>query len=226
MRRFYIGKFGRTTYVRVVRVPSLRRSSLLILKPTTSRDPRSPAAPLRVHSSTHSEDITALHFYRNGKMLLSASSDGLVCTSNAEETDEDEAGVHVGNWGCSIAQAGWMHDIAGRPAVWASSDMETFSVWTSEVLHPIFASNLQFTHGDSFGQLDRLLDVDIRQPSVHRQDLTWVTDYLIGCHTTLQPLGDSDSDLCIFAGSNECAWAPSLLSHLLTSIQGRYCTDH
>ncbi|TFK92972.1 WD40 repeat-like protein [Polyporus arcularius HHB13444] len=146
-------------------------------------DPRSPAAPLRVHSSTHSEDITALHFYRNGKMLLSASSDGLVCTSNAEETDEDEAGVHVGNWGCSIAQAGWLHDIAGRPAVWASSDMETFSVWTSE--------------------LDRLLDVDIRQPSVHRQDLTWVTDYLIGCHTTLEPLGDSDSDLCIFAGSNE-----------------------
>ncbi|KAI0722170.1 WD40-repeat-containing domain protein [Cerioporus squamosus] len=146
-------------------------------------DPRSPAAPLRVHSSTHSEDITAVHFYRNGKMLLSASSDGLVCTSNAEEVDEDEAGVHVGNWGCSIAQAGWLHDRAGRPGVWASSDMETFSVWT--------------------GELDRLQDIDIRQPSVHRQDLTWVTDYLIGCHTTPLPLGDSDNNLCLFAGSNE-----------------------
>ncbi|KAH9850057.1 WD40-repeat-containing domain protein [Lenzites betulinus] len=154
-------------------------------------DPRSPVAPLRVHSSTHSDDITALHFYRpassavpnTGNLLLSASSDGLVCTSNADEADEDEAGVHVGNWGCSIAQAGWLHDRAGRPATWASSDMETFSVWTTE--------------------LDRIQDVDIRQPSVHRQDLTWVTDYLIGCHNTLNPIGDTDNDLCLFAGSNE-----------------------
>ena len=129
-RRFCIGKFGRTACV--VCVPGLR-STIFTLKSTISRDPRSPAAPLRVHSSTHSEDITALHFYRDGPVLLSASSDGLVCTSNAEEPDEDEAGVHVGNWGCSIAQAGWLHDSAGRPGIWASSDMETFSVWTSEV---------------------------------------------------------------------------------------------
>ncbi|KAI0637917.1 WD40 repeat-like protein [Trametes polyzona] len=154
-------------------------------------DPRSPAAPLRVHSSTHSDDITALHFYRpasstvpnTGNLLLSASSDGLVCTSNADEADEDEAGVHVGNWGCSIAQAGWLRDREGRPAAWASSDMETFSVWTTE--------------------LDRIQDVDIRQPSVHRQDLTWVTDYLIGCHNASNPIGDADNDLCLFAGSNE-----------------------
>ncbi|KAL1946579.1 hypothetical protein VTO73DRAFT_14683 [Trametes versicolor] len=154
-------------------------------------DPRNPAAPLRVHSSTHSEDITALHFLRSaaspvpntGNLLLSASSDGLVCTSNADEADEDEAGLHVGNWGCSIAQAGWLHDRSGRPAAWASSDMETFSVWTTE--------------------LDRVQDADIRQPSVHRQDLTWVTDYLIGCHNASSPIGDADNDLCLFAGSNE-----------------------
>ncbi|OJT13353.1 WD repeat-containing protein 89 [Trametes pubescens] len=154
-------------------------------------DPRNPAAPLRVHSSTHSEDITALHFLRSaaspvpntGNLLLSASSDGLVCTSNADEADEDEAGLHVGNWGCSIAQAGWLHDRSGRPAAWASSDMETFSVWTTE--------------------LDRVQDADIRQPSVHRQDLTWVTDYLVGCHNASSPIGDADNDLCLFAGSNE-----------------------
>ncbi|KAI0723001.1 WD40-repeat-containing domain protein [Earliella scabrosa] len=146
-------------------------------------DARSPAAPLRVHSSTHSDDITAVHFYPNGDVLLSASSDGLVCTSNAVEADEDEAGLHVGNWGCSIAQAGWLHDTAGRPGIWASSDMETFSVWTNE--------------------LDRIQDVDIRQPSVHRQDRTWVTDYLIGCHTGSYPIGGSDNDLCVFVGSNE-----------------------
>ena len=53
-------------------------------------------------------------------------------------------------------------------------------------------------------QLDRLQDVDIRQPSVHRQDLTWVTDYLIGCHAAANPLGEVDNDLCVFTGSNEC----------------------
>ncbi|KAM5534876.1 hypothetical protein V8D89_011431 [Ganoderma adspersum] len=154
-------------------------------------DPRNPAAPLHTHSSTHSDDITAVHFYRpatssalnNGNTLLSVSSDGLVCTSNANETDEDEAGIHVANWGCSLAQAGWLHDRAGRPGIWASSDMETFGVWNSE--------------------LDPVQGVDIRQPSVHRQDLTWVTDYLIGCHTTANPPVEADNDLCIFVGSNE-----------------------
>ena len=66
-------------------------------------------------------------------VLLSISSDGLLCMSNADEPDEDEAGLYVGNWGCSVAQAGWVHGRAGSPGVWASSDMETFSVWTAEV---------------------------------------------------------------------------------------------
>ena len=115
------------------------RVRCVIMSPT-------PAAPLLTHASTHSDDITALHFYRpsastssatagNGSnnLLLSVSSDGLVCTSRADEADEDEAGVHVANWGCSVAQAGWLHDRAGRPGVWAASDMETFSVWSAEV---------------------------------------------------------------------------------------------
>jgi hypothetical protein len=101
-------------------------------------DIRNPAAPLRSHSQTHSEDITVVKFapaaHDGGRLLLSASSDGLVCTSNPDEQDEDEAGVHVGNWGCSIAQAGWITGYAkGAPAIWAASDMETFSLWTEEV---------------------------------------------------------------------------------------------
>ncbi|KZT12893.1 WD40 repeat-like protein [Laetiporus sulphureus 93-53] len=149
-------------------------------------DPRSPAAPLRTHSSTHSDDITAVHFSHSSsgsRVLLSASSDGLLCTSNAEEEDEDEACLHVGNWGCSIAQAGWVYGRSGSPGIWASSDMETFSVWS--------------------GELDRVQDVDMRQPSVHRQDFTWVTDYLIGCHNiAFIPMG-MDNNLGVFVGSNE-----------------------
>ncbi|GBE79373.1 WD40 repeat-like protein [Sparassis crispa] len=153
-------------------------------------DPRNAAAPLRVHSSTHSDDITALHFLHtssftphSSRTLLSASSDGLVCTSNADEEDEDEAGLHVGNWGCSVARVGWVHRQSGSPGIWASSDMETFSIWSSE--------------------LDLVRDVDIRQPSIHRQDLTWVTDYLIGCHNHHHIPADEDNDLSIFVGSNE-----------------------
>ena len=91
------------------------------------RDPRNPAAPLRAHESTHSDDITALHFSKSqNNLLLSASSDGLVCTSNAVEDDEDEAGLHVGNVGSSVAQAGWMSEAGGSTSVWAaiSRDLE------------------------------------------------------------------------------------------------------
>jgi hypothetical protein len=115
-------------------------------------DPRNAREPLRTHASTHADDVTALHFLppalrlshrQSGsrydgvdKVVLSAGSDGLLCTSNAEEADEDEAGVSVGNWGCSVAQCGWVpvQSTFGMGArVWAASDMETFSVWTDEV---------------------------------------------------------------------------------------------
>jgi WD repeat-containing protein 89 len=99
-------------------------------------DPRHPAAPLRTHSATHSDDITALRFAPVGlhkKLLLSASTDGLVSMSNPDENDEDEAGLAVGNWGCSVSQVGWFTPANGKPTIWAASDMETFSLWTEEV---------------------------------------------------------------------------------------------
>ena len=107
------------------------------------RDPRQPAVPLRVHSSTHSDDITTLSFHPEGdgtarrNIILSGSSDGLLCTSYADEDDEEEAIVHVGNLGSSISQAGWIHGANyGYPdqaGIWAATDMETFSTWTREV---------------------------------------------------------------------------------------------
>lgn len=108
-------------------------------------DPRQPAVPLRTHGSTHSDDITTLSFLNSGHrpsfgprhILLSASSDGLISTSNADEDDEDEAVLHVGNWGCSISQAGWMDSPSGLK-IWAASDMETFSTWSDEVFALLF----------------------------------------------------------------------------------------
>lgn len=146
-------------------------------------DPRNPSAPVRTHSSTHSDDITALHFlqFPRSKTLLSASSDGLISISNADEDDEDEAVLHVANWGTSVSQAGWISVSAGA-RVWAASDMETFSCWTDE--------------------LDVLANQDIRKPSVHNVDRTWVTDYLIGCQNSSLEFGSQG--LSVFVGSNEC----------------------
>ncbi|KAG5645772.1 hypothetical protein DXG03_005309 [Asterophora parasitica] len=145
-------------------------------------DPRQPAAPLRTHASTHSDDITTVSFAHSDSgiprnTLLSASSDGLVSTSNADEPDEDEAVLHVGNWGCSISQAGW-NDTPAGPRIWAASDMETFSTWSHE--------------------LDQYQSLDIRSPVLHGQR-TWVTDYLITC----APTPNTPGALGVFAGSNE-----------------------
>ncbi|KAF5321773.1 hypothetical protein D9619_001185 [Psilocybe cf. subviscida] len=157
-------------------------------------DPRKPSTPLRVHESTHSDDITTLSFAPEGKgnILLSGSSDGLLCTSNADEDDEDEAVIQVGNWGCSISQAGWIHGADDdSAAVWAGSDMETFSTWKSD--------------------LDQLLSLDIRDPVLH-QGRTWVTDYLISAHST----DISNPNPTVFTGSNEGDIA--LLSNMNPSV--------
>ncbi|KAH6915545.1 hypothetical protein BKA70DRAFT_1259249 [Coprinopsis sp. MPI-PUGE-AT-0042] len=168
-------------------------------------DPRNASTPLRTHSQTHSDDITVVQFAPLGLTiksplssdpsildselspissaasvgLLSASSDGLLSLSNANEDDEDEAVLVTSNWGCSIAQVGWI----GKEGIWASSDMETFSTWSCE--------------------LEQRLNVNIRQPSLHG-DLTWVTDYTITCHAAADEEARMKRPLLsTFVGSNE-----------------------
>lgn len=194
------------------------------LNPILRRDPRNPAAPRRVHSYTHSDDITAIHFLKPNagqsypNVLLSASSDGLLCTSDPEEDDEDEAGLHVGNWGTSIAQTGWIYGQSNTPGVWSSSDMETFGIWSSEVRFYEYFSNsfiLPIDHIVPY-KLDRIQDGDIREPSIHKQNFTWVTDYLISCHNGSKILPDHDNELNVFLGSNE--YVPLARSHLISEL--------
>jgi len=126
---------------------------LIVLTKFNNRDPRQPSIPIRTHTSTHSDDITTVSFLPRGRrhggtsssdssrsIVLSGSTDGLLCTSYADENDEDEAIIHVGNCGSSISQAGWIDDGDGfstpghaAAAVWAATDMETFGTWTGDV---------------------------------------------------------------------------------------------
>ncbi|KJA14648.1 hypothetical protein HYPSUDRAFT_48952 [Hypholoma sublateritium FD-334 SS-4] len=147
-------------------------------------DPRQPTTPLRSHDSTHSDDITTLSFAptrdaeTNCNVILSGSSDGLLCTSNADEDDEDEATINVGNWGCSISKAGWTHNGSDpdKATIWAGSDMETFSTWK--------------------GDLEQLLSIDLRTPVLH-SGREWVTDYFITARST------SNAMLSVFTGSHQ-----------------------
>ncbi|KAG8953689.1 hypothetical protein FRC04_001893 [Tulasnella sp. 424] len=150
-------------------------------------DTRNPRTPLYQHESTHSDDITTLRFKPTSApssnehaILLSASTDGLICLSNAREQDEDEAGLHVGNWGKSVSRCDWMQDGSG---VWSASDMETFATWDGE-LNPTY----------DFG--------DLRTPSI--QD-TWESNYIIDAswYSASSRLTASSSDfLGIWMGNN------------------------
>ena len=134
-------------------------------------DAREPTVPIFSHTSTHSDDITSLHFHPAiPDRLLSASSDGLLSITDTAEQDEDEAIQHVANWGCSIAQTGWSHD-----GIWAASDMETFSLWTSE--------------------LDKVSEPNFKEIAPRKRH-SWKPDYLIGCHRSqdrLTPIVGSNS---------------------------------
>ncbi|RXW19847.1 hypothetical protein EST38_g6001 [Candolleomyces aberdarensis] len=131
----------------------------------------------------------------NKLLLLTGSTDGLLNVSDAYEEDEDEAVILTANWGCSIAQAGWVGEKG--EGVWAGSDMETFSTWSSE--------------------LDPILDFDIREPGVHGGDAQWVTDYLVGCHSP----SASIPKLSVFVGSNEGDVALISTPHPLTKPTSR-----
>jgi WD repeat-containing protein 89 len=135
-------------------------------------DVRKPLLTTHSHTSTHSDDITVMQFNPSTNALLSASSDGLLSLSDPLEQDEDEAVLNVGNWGTSIAQAGWYED-----SIWAASDMETFSLWTAD--------------------LDKSADFNLRDlhQRLPQNQVPWQPDYLIGC----RPSAD---DLLLFVGSN------------------------
>lgn len=126
--------------------------------PANLRDTRNPSQPLYTHSSTHSDDITHLSLLpptssflppASGaagptpeRLLLSASTDGLVALSDVHEADEDEAGLCAENFGESLADAGWyVRDSRGKGKgkgkgmagmelrVWGRSDMDALGVW-------------------------------------------------------------------------------------------------
>ena len=139
--RWYRGGLIGGTHLVLVRY-TLSRNPAALASMTDFRDSRNPKEPIYSHTATHSDDITHLsllpptssflpHSSSNPlppRLLLSASTDGLVALSNLAETDEEEALLAEENWGQSIADAG-AYAFKGKMKVWARSDMDGVANW-------------------------------------------------------------------------------------------------
>ncbi|KAJ1850429.1 hypothetical protein H4R99_004662 [Coemansia sp. RSA 1722] len=87
--------------------------------------------PMHTFENSHSDDITQIQFNKHKpSQMLSGSTDGLLCTYNVNETDEDEALLFVANTGASLAHCGYFGPES--QFIYAHSDMETLQLWTDD----------------------------------------------------------------------------------------------
>ncbi|KAJ2323097.1 hypothetical protein GGI00_005724 [Coemansia sp. RSA 2681] len=94
-------------------------------------DPRAAGRPLAVFEDSHSEDVSQIRCHPSAsRQFLSGSSDGLLCTFDATQADEDEALMYVANTGASVSGCGYFGPDAQY--IYAQSDMETLQLWTNE----------------------------------------------------------------------------------------------
>ncbi|KAJ1900182.1 hypothetical protein LPJ66_001640 [Kickxella alabastrina] len=84
---------------------------------------------VRVFESMHSDDVTQIHCGAHDGRVLSASTDGLVCTFDPAQ-EEDDAVLAVANTGASVARCGFFGP--DEQYVYAQSDMETLQLWSDD----------------------------------------------------------------------------------------------
>ncbi|KAJ2037980.1 hypothetical protein H4S04_008451 [Coemansia sp. S16] len=137
-------------------------------------DPRTVAQPIAVFENSHSEDVSQIRCHPSiSHQFLSGSSDGLLCTFDASQTDEDEALLYVANTEASISGCGYFGPSAQY--IYAHSDMETLQLWTNEA-----------TQLADFGDVRDLAESGVP------------IDYIIGCKYDSQK-----ESLYLAAGTNE-----------------------
>ncbi|KAJ2357686.1 hypothetical protein IWW50_001083 [Coemansia erecta] len=94
-------------------------------------DPRAAGSPVKVFEDSHSDDVTQIHCKPGAaKQFLSGSTDGLLCTFDMCQPDEDDALQFVANTGASVSQCGYFGPES--QFIYAQSDMETLQLWTAE----------------------------------------------------------------------------------------------
>ncbi|KAJ2772882.1 hypothetical protein IWQ57_001566 [Coemansia nantahalensis] len=94
-------------------------------------DVRAAGAPARAFEDSHSDDVTQIQCCPSAsKQFLSGSTDGLLCTFDPTQPDEDDALLYVANTGASVARCGYFGPES--QFIYAQSDMETLQLWTVE----------------------------------------------------------------------------------------------
>ncbi|PIA18155.1 WD40 repeat-like protein, partial [Coemansia reversa NRRL 1564] len=119
-------------------------------------DMRMAGTPSRVFEDSHSDDVTQIHCNKNSpSQMLSGSTDGLLCTFDLSQPDEDEALQFVANTGASVSKCGYFGP--DSQFIFAHSDMETLQLWTNE------ATRLaDFGDVRELGQSDMLIDYIVK----------------------------------------------------------------
>ncbi|KAN0065313.1 hypothetical protein ACQY0O_001149 [Thecaphora frezii] len=178
-------------------------------------DARNPGAPLFRYTESHSDDITSLRFHPSpghADILLTGSTDGLVCAIDTTVQDEDDAVIAVGNMGSSVARVGWGgggKQLWGQGAASGQGDVDMMVDAKAQVdedlrleeddtrrrsLGSVWAvgdmQTLSIWDADKF---DALLDpVDVRSSTCLRP--MWTTDYIIDAHCSSQLLPSASTD--------------------------------
>ncbi|EPQ30929.1 uncharacterized protein PFL1_01827 [Pseudozyma flocculosa PF-1] len=188
-------------------------------------DVRSPAAPLFRYTESHSDDVTSLRFHpspHHADILVTGSTDGLVCAIDTTVDNEDDAVIAVGNTASSVARSGWGgggSQVWGKPAATAQADVDmTADVDDDDDLNQQEADarrkglgsvwavgdmqTLSVWDADKF---DPLLDpVDVRSSTCLRP--AWTTDYIIDAHCTSHLASSASSatgGVTLYVGTTE-----------------------
>ncbi|KAJ2726557.1 hypothetical protein GGI07_000499 [Coemansia sp. Benny D115] len=100
-------------------------------------DMRSGGAPAKSFTNIHSNDVSQIHCSKKtASLVLSASTDGLVCTLDAMQQndenngEEDDVLGYVMNTGASVAHCGFFG--FDEQFIYAQSDMETLQLWSAD----------------------------------------------------------------------------------------------
>lgn len=126
-------------------------------------DTRSPGAPLRQYSESHTDSITQLSFHpTQPQCLLSGSTDGLVSLFDVNQADEDDALQQVLNPRSAVHCAGFL----APEQVYVLSTDENFSVYDiseSQVETENVEARTVADFGDVREKLDCMYVVDLLQ---------------------------------------------------------------
>ncbi|KAG4077168.1 hypothetical protein HA402_016155 [Bradysia odoriphaga] len=138
-------------------------------------------ALLGAYWDSHQDDITDVKFHsKNPDLILSGSTDGLICAFDISQTDEDDALLCTLNTDSSVGNINWHENSMGKDLV-------------SCITH---TNDLQLFNAEDFDEAELLKAFDRETVAQHIKRKSVMDCTLIDCHNT------SNNEILLLAGSN------------------------